>query len=91
MNCPKCNKKTEVLDSRSNKGGTQTRRRRSCNKCKISFTTFERRNDATVEQKSKLLEDTMQGIIKEIETLRLKLTRVNNSKQTLPPLTKHYS
>lgn len=40
MNCPKCNGKTTVMESRKQRGGT-IRRRRRCTKCGTRFTTLE--------------------------------------------------
>jgi len=55
MNCPKCLKgKTKCVDSRSNKKGSQTRRRRACMICKFRFSTFERRNDSSLERQLKV-------------------------------------
>lgn len=40
MRCPKCKKKTDVVDSRP-AAGNQVRRRRKCPKCSHKFTTYE--------------------------------------------------
>lgn len=42
MKCPHCHSlDTKVLDTRSQKGGDLTRRRRECEKCQTRFTTIE--------------------------------------------------
>ena len=40
MKCPKCDNKTEVIDSRLSKHN-RVRRRRKCKKCGHRFTTLE--------------------------------------------------
>lgn len=43
MKCPYCTEpNTRVVDSRSDKGGAQVRRRRECIRCGRRFTTFEK-------------------------------------------------
>ena len=43
MKCPSCsNLENKVIDSRLNKEGNSTRRRRECLSCKERFTTYER-------------------------------------------------
>lgn len=45
MNCPKCDGKTEVFDSRPGPGPKKrpcTWRRRRCRECKSELTTYER-------------------------------------------------
>lgn len=43
MRCPKCkHEETKVVDSRETTEGSETRRRRECEKCDFRFTTFER-------------------------------------------------
>lgn len=43
MNCPRCsNTNDKVLESRSNRDGTQIRRRRQCLACGFRFTSYER-------------------------------------------------
>ena len=82
MKCTKCNNDTQVTDSRSDAGGTQTRRRRKCLKCEHSFSTYERRNDDASEQKLTLLLSSLASITKEIELVKHKMQRVQNSKKT---------
>ena len=42
MRCPKCHsKETKVLDTRTQKDGERTRRRRECENCSTRFTTVE--------------------------------------------------
>ncbi len=43
MKCPSCsNMENKVVDSRTNREGDMTRRRRECLSCKARFTTYER-------------------------------------------------
>lgn len=43
MRCPKCkHDEIKVVDSRETTDGSETRRRRECEKCEFRFTTFER-------------------------------------------------
>lgn len=80
MKCPKCGIETKIIDSRENSLGTQVRRRHACHKCKGRFTTFERRFDDALEQKLKLAEDTISAILLNIDTMRLRMARVQNTK-----------
>ena len=43
MLCPRCDRHTRVLESRSAEDGLAVRRRRCCNECGHRFTSFERR------------------------------------------------
>jgi len=50
MTCIKCNERSKVLDSEETKEGW-IKRRRSCDKCKIRWNTFEvPQDDIVVEQ-----------------------------------------
>ena len=40
MNCPQCQNKADVIDTRTNKGGSVKRRRR-CQSCHFRFSTIE--------------------------------------------------
>ncbi len=46
MNCPLCEAKSRVVESRPTDAGAGVRRRRECESCEHRFTTFERREDA---------------------------------------------
>jgi transcriptional repressor NrdR len=42
VNCPLCDKRSKVLESRPAEAGASVRRRRECSDCRHRFTTFER-------------------------------------------------
>ncbi len=44
MDCPSCNRATNVLETRRAEDGAATRRRRKCPACGQRFTTYERRD-----------------------------------------------
>jgi transcriptional repressor NrdR len=49
MRCPVCNSTSNtVVDSRLNKEGNSTRRRRNCDDCQHRFTTYERVEDTPI-------------------------------------------
>jgi len=43
MNCPDCNSRTSITDSRKTEDGETVRRRRKCRECELRFTTYERK------------------------------------------------
>jgi transcriptional regulator NrdR family protein len=90
MKCPKCNTDTNVSDSRTNIAGSQIRRRRACPKCAFKFSTFERRNDDSLEATIALIEPTLSALVSEVERLRVRMARIKNSKKAVQPLTKRY-
>lgn len=48
MNCPKCNNKTRITDTRTNGGNTYRRRR--CTVCKHKFFTEEKQTDGFMQK-----------------------------------------
>lgn len=64
MNCPKCNSKSSVYDSRTT--ATHTRRRRVCPKCAHRFTTVEIETDA----RDKSIERVLVRLSKNLEAER---------------------
>lgn len=49
MNCPRCDSRTAILETRKAEGGIALRRRRQCEECGHRFTTYERAVPETLE------------------------------------------
>lgn len=92
MKCPRCSKATKVTDSNLNAAGTQRRRVHKCLSCETKFTTYERRHDDIGERKIQVVEESLANVVGEIERMKIKLLRVQNTKKTSMqfPLEKRY-
>ena len=66
MNCPKCQAKTAVIDSRPHKG--TVRRRRKCKKCGHRLTTYETTNSKFVEGENRRLKTKIKELQKDVES-----------------------
>lgn len=87
MKCPKCsNVENKVVDSRLNKIGDMTRRRRVCLNCDERFTTYERieKTPLVVVKKDGRREDFDRGKI--LEGVRIACQKRKISIQTLEDL-----
>ena len=87
MKCPKCsNVENKVVDSRLNKIGDMTRRRRVCLNCDERFTTYERieKTPLIVVKKDGRREDFDRGKI--LEGVRIACQKRKISIQTLEDL-----
>jgi transcriptional repressor NrdR len=49
VNCPRCDSRTAILETRKAEGGIALRRRRQCEECGHRFTTYERAVPETLE------------------------------------------
>lgn len=87
MRCVQCgSQKDKVLDSRSSKDGTTTRRRRECTKCTYRYTTYEQiertelrvvKRDGTRESLNR--EKLMGGLIKACEKRPVSMERLDRA------------
>ena len=87
MKCPKCsNVENKVVDSRLNKIGDMTRRRRVCLNCEERFTTYERieKTPLVVVKKDGRREDFDRGKI--LEGVRIACQKRQISIETLEDL-----
>jgi transcriptional regulator NrdR family protein len=75
MTCAKCNKSTNVTDSRSLRGGATIRRRRECPKCKGRFTTYEHREAVGSQGEIAVLEKCLGEIQLEIAAARAAISK----------------
>lgn len=83
MNCSKCNSPTSVVDSRAASTSHVVRRRRKCQKCGFSFTTYEFSYVDLLNPDQKLMLKVMVDLSKELQT---KLTQFQDSVINSRPL-----